>query len=178
MDMKQYSFLDESTIWVDDSVCRGCFLETTSDLPCELEPIAYNEEIIIRQDAECAVPGFYIVSTRKHINSIADMPHELAAMLGVVIQVVRQGQREVLGIDRVHIYLEEKIINPHFHVWLLPLYPEIMKENDIEPKIWNNTIKRYLDLFLYSENREKITEFNMKMKKYIKDHQVLNKLGF
>ena len=176
--MKKYVFLDGSMIEVSDEVCRGCFLETASTLPLELEPIAMNDKIVIRQDAECAIPGFYIVSTRQHIHSIADMTSSLSSAIGMVIQVVRQGQREILGIERAHIYLEEKLIEPHFHVWILPLFPEIIESRKIEPKIWNSTVKEYLDLFSYYDNKKRIIEFNIKMRKYILNNETMQSLGF
>lgn len=162
--MKIYKFLDRSELSVDDSMCRGCFLEKAEHLPTELDPIWENDFFVIRQDAECPVPGFFIVSTRRHIHTIGDLTLEQASELGVIINRLRDTMNMNLGIKRVHIFLEERLIEPHLHIWMLPLWPNIMKEHRIDPKIWNSNIYTYISLFTYEENKEKILHINQIMR--------------
>lgn len=163
--MKKYSFLDGSEIVVDDSSCRGCYLEKAESLPVELKPIWADDTFIIRQDAECPVPGFYIVSARKHIHTIGDLSSEQAAELGILLNRLRFTMHNILHIERIHVILEERVIEPHLHVWMLPLWPHIMEQYQIDPKIWNSNILEYMSLFSYSENRETILRYNKAMTK-------------
>ena len=48
--------------------------------------------------------------------------------------------KEILKINRVEIILEERKVNPHFHIWLLPLWEDIIDKYEIDPKVWNSNI--------------------------------------
>lgn len=174
--MKTYKFLDESKLFVDDSMCRGCFLERADNLPIELTPIWMNDFFVIRQDAECPVPGFFIVSTRQHIHTIGDLPIERASELGVIINRLRDIMSKDLGIKRIHVFLEERLIEPHLHIWMLPLWPNKMKEYQIDPKIWNSNIYNYIMLFSYEENKDDIIHINQIMRQKLANDSFLLQL--
>lgn len=170
--MKHYLFLDGSKIAVHDDACRGCYLEQALTLPEELQPIWKNADFVIRQDAECPVPGFYIVSARQHIHSIGDLSPEAAGALGIIVSRLRDNMRRILDIQRLHIILEERLVEPHLHIWMLPLWTETMAKHQIDPKVWNSNILEYLNLFRYDENREKILTCNAVMKEALKNDPV------
>lgn len=174
---RYFHFIDGFKVRVAHDACRGCYIENhAKELPIWLDPIIQNDEIAVRQDAEFPVPGFYIIALRKHVGSIADIPPELVAMLGVTTHLVRKAMRDALGIERAHLYLEEKIIGPHYHMWILPLWDDVMKSNNIDPKIWLGNIKSYIDLFCFDKEKDKILEFNNTLREvlmgyeYIKEH--------
>lgn len=163
-----FYFIDGHAVEVSEDACRGCYIEKHREsLPIHLKPVIENAEIAVRQDAEFPVPGFYIISLRRHIQSIADVDGELAAQLGLCVHYVRKGMKECLGINRAHIYLEEKIVGPHYHTWLLPLWEDVMEEHDIDPKIWLGNVKKYIDLFQYEQEKDKILLFNQRLREYL-----------
>lgn len=174
--MKRYMFLDGSFIDVSDDTCRGCYLEAAKDVPVEVETIWNNEFFAIRQDAECPVPGFYIVSTRQHIHMIGDLPLNQAMQFGIIIHRLRICMAKYLKIERAHLILEEKMIEPHLHVWLLPLWKDVMCDKNIDPKVWNSNILEYLQLFSYDENKEKIRRFNDLMREKLSEDATLKRL--
>lgn len=174
--MKQYRFLDDSVINVPDDTCRGCYLETADSVPVEIEVIWQNSNFSIRQDAECPVPGFYIVSARQHIHTMADLSIQQVTQLGLIIHQLRSCMAEHLNIKRVHMILEEKWVEPHMHVWLLPLWPDVMQKNNIDPKVWNSNILEYIQLFSYDENKMKIQCFNEILRKHLQEDEVLRNL--
>ena len=174
--MKQYRFLDGSVINVSDDTCRGCYLEKTDSVPIEIEVIWKNRNFSIRQDAECPVPGFYIVSARQHIHTIADLSVQQATELGLIIHQLRKCMAEHLNIKRVHMILEEKWVEPHMHVWLLPLWSDVMQKNNIDPKVWNSNILEYIQLFSYDNNKMKIRHFNGILRKYLQEDVVMKNL--
>lgn len=171
--MKTYKFLDNSIISVSDNMCRGCFLEHAENLPPELEPIWGNSFFVIRQDAECPIPGFYIVSTRQHINTIGNLESERASELGIILNRLRYAMLYTLKVKRIHIFLEERMIDPHLHIWMLPLWPHIMEEHHIDPKIWNSNIYEYISLFTYKKNRDTILYVNEMMKESLRNDPIL-----
>lgn len=175
--MKEYWFLDGSSISVDDDTCRGCHLESANGLPKELFPVWENESFVIRQDAECPVPGFYILSTKKHIMTIGDLSPREAAQIGIISNRLRVNMLNALGIQRIHMILEERMINPHLHIWFLPLWQDVMTKYNIDPKVWNSNILQYLQLFKYEENCQQILTFNRILKYALMADDVLLHLG-
>ena len=174
--MKEYRFLDGTIIKVPDEVCRGCYLENVKISIEELNPIWSNRDFVIRQDAECPLPAFYIISTRRHINTIGDIDCLRAAQLGVIISELRKTMLSALGVKRIHMILEERLVEPQLHIWMLPLWPDVMRRNGIDPKIWNSNILDYINLFDYSENRETIIKYNKIMESVLGENQILNRL--
>lgn len=175
--MKEYTFLNGLHIKVPQSTCRGCYLENMQCLPEELQPIWSNKDFIVRQDAECPVPGFYIISTRKHIQLISDFSIKQAQELGILIYKIRFYMKEILKINRVEIILEERKVNPHFHIWLLPLWEDIIDKYEIDPKVWNSNILQYIQLFEYNTKIKKaILQYNSQMRNILQKDGELNEL--
>lgn len=166
--MREFKFIDGSKYLVSEHECRGCFMVKNKEKMSKLiEPI-YNEKgVVVRQDAEWPIPAFYIVSVDKHIGSIMDLEDELCKEIILIIKKIRTGLKELFGIKRAQIYHEEKINSPHFHVWILPLWENIIVEKNIYPKIYESNVKSYIDLFDLDENKEIINECNLKMKEYL-----------
>ena len=174
--VKEYIYLDGTRVQVPDDTCRGCYLENHHDNIPEIYPIWENKDFTVRQDVEFPIPGFYIVSARQHINTIADLSTSQVAALGMIVHRVRLAMRETLGIARVHIILEERRINPHLHLWLLPLWENVMKRNDIDPKIYNSNIAEYLHLFNYDESGETVRRMNYIMRESLSQDMELKPL--
>ncbi len=72
--------------------------------------------------------------------------------------------------------LEERIIEPHLHIWMLPLWPNVMKHKNIDPKVWNSNILQYMTSFSYEENKAAIIQYNDKMRAALKDDKILKKI--
>lgn len=162
--MKNYVYLNGDEVQVPDDTCRGCYLEQNSRYIPEIIPIWENNDFTVRQDVEFPIPGFYIVSARKHINTFADLSLEQSSSFGIIVRSVRKAMREALKINRVHIFLEERRIEPHLHLWLLPLWEDIMSRYDIDPKIYNSNVAEYLHLFKYEDFGESIIDMNKTMR--------------
>lgn len=166
--IKTFYQLDGSSYEVPADTCRGCWMNNNPDkLPKEISPIWQDEDIIIRQDIEWPIPAFFIVSLRQHISCIADLDPKVSIKLFKMITAVRKGMKEILGIERVQLYHEEKIKNPHIHFWLLPLWPETMEKNNIFPKIYEGNIKQYIDLYKFKDTKDAIIKSNKLMKEYL-----------
>ncbi|WP_294472154.1 hypothetical protein [uncultured Ruminococcus sp.] len=176
MKIKEYRFLDGSIVTVPDNTCRGCYLEKNTIMLEELNPIWQNKDYIIRQDAECPVPGFYIISARKHINTIGDLSQKQSSDLGIILNRLRISMMNSIDVKRVHIILEERIYEPHLHIWMLPLWKCIMEKYSIDPKVWNSNIFDYINLFTYEENKDRILSFNRVMRESLNNDQIMKQL--
>ena len=127
-------------------------------LPDVLDPVFDDGTITVRQDAEWAVPGFMIVGLRPHIGAIDQMSITQAHRVITVVHHVRRAMREVLGLEAVQMYQEEKLDRPHFHIWMLPLWPDVMRDQPINPRIYESNIAEYLSLFNMSEHGDAVRE--------------------
>ncbi|MGW4891071.1 hypothetical protein ACWEQL_02210 [Kitasatospora sp. NPDC004240] len=150
-------FLGGASRLVREDTCRGCFMNLAEqELPDILAPVYDDGVITVRQDAEWAVPGFMIVGVRPHIGALDEMELPLVERLGRVTHFVRRAMREQLGLAAVQMYQEEKLDRPHFHVWMLPLWPDTMAAHSINPRIYESNIARYLTLFTLESHEAEI----------------------
>ena len=164
---KIMNFLNGKRWIVNKNQCRGCFLQKhQKDLSPYLDPIFEDKDICIRQDAEWSIPAFYIISTKKHISSLIDMPINLALKLAGATYFTRKAMKNVLKIDKAQIYHEERLINSHYHQWILPLWPHAMKHYNIYPKIYDSNVKKYINLFKFKNNYKNILKLNKKIRDY------------
>jgi len=144
---------------------RSQFVDQHGDLLDEcLTPIYQNGGIIVRQDASYPLPGFYILSFKKHFPSfdkVDDLTH-LRSFL--IIRYLRQGMRDVLKIPYIHFHYEEKPAKScNVHYWLMP----VQEQNGNTPIIYDLDIRHYLNQFKFQENKKNIRFYNKKMKEFV-----------
>ena len=98
--------------------CVGCQIEKGKiDVTDFL--VARTEHFIVNQDLEVPIPGFYIISTRRHVFSIDEFTVEEQTELGKLLHAVKTGMRKELKIKTVYLFQDEASDN-HFHLWLFP----------------------------------------------------------
>jgi len=84
-----------------------------------------TDNFFVVHDFENPIPGFLILSSKKHVKGLYDFNEEEALELIKLSKRVRDAMKEVLFIDQVTIIQEEE--SDHFHIWFLPIY-EWMKK--------------------------------------------------
>ncbi|MBN1172227.1 MAG: hypothetical protein JXA67_08625 [Micromonosporaceae bacterium] len=177
--MRTLDFLDGTTFTVSHDTCRGCFMnDHEHELPAILAPVLDDGIITVRQDAEWAVPRFMIVGIRPHLGSIGQIPLDLAHRLATVMHVVRQAMDEFPDICAVQTYQEEKLDRPHYHTWMLPLWKSTMDRHAINPRIYESSIPRYLELFEYRHRREAIERCAGRIRGFLRSSDLLRRQGF
>lgn len=138
-----------------------------------LQPIYIDEDICISQDASYALPGFYIVSFRKHYININDLDMRMFIKLSCWTKEIRSAMKIALNIDYVNIYYEEKTAkSANVHYWLMP----IETINGEVPKLHFFPLKMYLEKFSLKDNYRKIKKYNNIMRKYIEDKNIKEKI--
>ena len=180
LENKRYINLLDGTSWlVGEDDCQGCILlNKEKDLPEYLSPIYQDSCVIVRQDTEFAVPGFYIVSLRQHIGSIGEVEPDAAVHLAIITHIVRRAMKLALNITVASVYHEERLSNSHFHQWMLPYWEDAVIASGFMPKIYKSNIKKYqkyesniseyLRYFKFCNEKEKILEFNKIMRDFLK----------
>ena len=125
-----------------------------------------DENIIIRQDAQIAIPGFYIVATRKSYKNISQMDLNTYYKCLYFSSLVRKGLKENFGIERAYMYYDEHYNKPSStHFWVMPIYDEVIEKNNLNATILSRDIWEYQDLFKFSETKKDIYEMNEGMRK-------------
>lgn len=158
---------------VSKDMPRCLFMEEYRDkLDKILFPVYMDEDICISQDASYALPGFYIISLRKHYRNIIELDYDLYKKINFWIYEIRKAMKESLEIDYVNVYYEEKSSgSANVHYWLMP----VKTKDKMAPKLHYLYLKDYLEQFKLCDNRNQIEEYNSKIKKYIKDNKISEK---
>ena len=114
---------------------------------------------------EYPIPAFYIISSKKHISSIEQMDKNMWYDILEIIYIIRKGLKEKFNIENVTIIQEEKDIDSHFHIWVLPIWEEILKSD--KPRVVKGNVLEHMQLFDFKVTSKKILECNNIMKNFI-----------
>jgi len=98
--------------------CLGCAREKGE---IDLGNITKSEYFDAHQDYEIPIPGFVIISSRRHIQSIDEFTEDEQGDFIKFLCRMRSAMRKVLGIETIYLFQSEDTIH-HFHVWLIPRY--------------------------------------------------------
>ncbi|MFA6518751.1 MAG: diadenosine tetraphosphate hydrolase [Candidatus Shapirobacteria bacterium] len=98
--------------------CLGCDREKGL---INLGNIVKSEYFDAHQDYEIPIPGFVIVSSKRHIQSIDEFTEDEQRDFIKFLCRLRSAQRQVLGIEVIYIVQEEDTSH-HFHVWMFPRF--------------------------------------------------------
>ena len=132
-------------------------------------PIYEDENIIIRQDAQIAIPGFYIVATKKAYKNIAQMDLSTYEKCLYFVSLVRKELRKNYGIKQAYIYYDEHYNKPSStHFWIMPIYDKVIKDNNLNATILSKDIWKYQDLFEFNKEKKEIYKINDEMRKILK----------
>lgn len=164
--MKQFNILDGSTIKTEIK-CRGCLLQKKY-INMYLEPVYMSEKIFVSQDMENPIPGFFIISTKNHISSIDSIEKDTRYEIIDLIYNIRDFLRKEYSINKVIIIQEEKDIDSHFHIWILPIWEDMIDDDKDNIRICKNNINEYMKLFEFKKNSDKIIECNKKLRNFLK----------
>lgn len=99
--------------------CLGCARENG-----EMERVSTiltTKYFDAHQDFEIPIPGFIIISSRRHLDSVDEFNNEEKLDFIDILIAVRAGMRKALDIDTVYLVQEEDTAH-HFHVWVFPRY--------------------------------------------------------
>ena len=84
--------------------------------------IAKSEYFVAEQDYEFPIPGFVILVSKRHLQSVDEFTEAEQQDFIKFLCRLRLGMRKALDIEHVYIVQEEDTTTSHFHVWLFPRY--------------------------------------------------------
>jgi diadenosine tetraphosphate (Ap4A) HIT family hydrolase len=128
------------------------------------EVILTTNNFIVAQDWEVPIAGFFILSTKRKIRSIAEFDGEEAREFGVLIKKVRIGMSEALGINDVYFFQNEDSVHG-FHLWMFPRY-EWMKDFGVKIESVRPIMQHTQNLEITDELLAEVKEAARVMKEY------------
>lgn len=147
----------------DKNLSRGEFMEQYASMLDEaLNPVYEDNDIVIRQDAKIALPGFYIVATKRRYDRITDMPLETyIKCMNYTKKISKCIRKEMKSDDKIYIYYDEHYKKPmSTHFWVMPIYKKYLDKYDIEATILKKDIWYYQDIFKFIFTKDDIYKYN------------------
>jgi len=98
--------------------CLACAREKGE---VDLGNITKSEYFDAHQDYEIPIPGFIIISSRRHIQSVDEFTEDEQQDFIEFLCRIRSVMRKALGIETTYLFQAEDTTH-HFHIWLIPRY--------------------------------------------------------
>ena len=106
--------------------CLGCAIQS-GEVETPGGVIASSEHFEAQQDYEIPIPGFVILTSKRHLVSFDEFTKDEQQDFIKLLCRVRKGMREALGVNTVY-FVQEEDTQHHFHVWLFPRYGWMTEE--------------------------------------------------
>lgn len=84
--------------------------------------IAESEYFVAEQDYEFPIPGFVILVSKRHLQSVDEFSDDEQRDFIKFLCRLRSTMKKALDIEHIYIVQEEDTTTSHFHVWLFPRY--------------------------------------------------------
>ena len=120
------------------------------------ETIIITKHFDIHQDWEVPIPGFFIIASKRKINSITDFTEEEAQEFFKLLYKLRKGMKDILKIENVYLFQREDT-KRGFHLWLFSRFD------------WMEKFGRKIDSVKPIINYAKENMVNEKVFKEVKD---------
>lgn len=98
--------------------CLGCARHKGE---IEIGDIVRSEYFDMHQDFEIPIPGFIIMSSKRHIQGVDEFTEDEQQDFIKYLCLLRSAQKKVLDIKTVYL-IQEEDTSHHFHLWIFPRY--------------------------------------------------------
>jgi len=147
------------------SGCVGCAIEKRK-IDFSKGTITVTKHFRVNHDYQSPIPGFFILSTRRHVFSVANFTEEEKKEFVELLAKIRKGMKKVLKIDDVCIFQHEKGKH-HFHVWIFPVY-DWTKKFGVESDILIPSLRYARKNMKTKANIKKVNDAVGKLREYMK----------
>ena len=101
------------------SGCYGCsIIKREKVLPGGV--ICDGKAAILAADPDVPVPGFLIITAKRHIRAFSDLTKEERIEIGSILYCAEKALKELHIVNEITLVQEER--SEHFHIWLFPMY--------------------------------------------------------
>lgn len=78
---------------------------------------------ILAADPQIPIPGFLIITGKRHIRSFSELTKEERSEIGDILSCAEKALKELHIADEITLVQEERSL--HFHIWIFPVHPWI-----------------------------------------------------
>ena len=108
-----------------DTGCIGCDIANGKvKIPGGI--IHNGRSVVLAADPRIPIPGFLIITAKRHIQSYAELAKEERAEIGDILSCAEKAIKELGIADEITLVQEER--SRHFHIWIFPVHPWIREQ--------------------------------------------------
>lgn len=144
--------------------CLGCAIHK-GEVESPGGSIASTKYFNALQDYEIPIPGFVILASKRHLQSVDEFTVEERMDFIEFLCRLRQTMRQACGVQVVYL-IQEEDTSHHFHVWMFPRHNWLVEKFGRKIQSVRPIMEYARDNLKTSENLKKVDEAMEKMKKY------------
>lgn len=130
--------------------CMGCAIAKKEiELPGGI--VYEGKYMILGADPEIPIPGFLIITAKKHVNSFSELNKEERYEIADIIAASEKALKELNIASEVTIIQEERA--KHLHIWIFPNHNWMIKK-------YGKGLKHIRDIMEYA--KENTNEYDIK----------------
>ena len=146
--------------------CVGCaIINREIEVPGGI--IYDGKNCVLAADPEIPLPGFLIITAKRHINSFSELGKSERDEIGDIIACAEKALKDLGITEQVTLVQEERSI--HLHVWIFPNYPW-MNEKFGRGIKYLRDISEYYQQNRSGEDIKKTLEIVDKIRGYFEQH--------
>ena len=147
--------------------CLGCAIQK-GEVESPGGVIASSQYFDAHQDYEIPIPGFVILVSKRHLQSVDEFTHEEREDFIEFLCRLRKAVRQTLNIQVVYL-IQEEDTSHHFHVWMFPCYDWMAEKFGRKIQSVRPIMEYARENLKTKENLEKVNEVVEKLKLYFQD---------
>ena len=148
--------------------CMGCAI-SRGDVKIPGGIIYDGKFSILGADPEIPIPGFLIITFKRHINSFSQLNKDERNEIGNIIVYTEKALKELNITNEVTLIQEER--SKHFHIWIFPNY-DWMTEKFGKGITYLRDISEYSKNNVTQDNIKEILDVVQKIRKYFEEHNI------
>ena len=105
--------------------CIGCDIVSGKEtIPGGI--IHDGRSVILAADPQIPIPGFLVITAKRHIQSFAELTKEERSETSDILSCAEKALKELHIADEITLVQEER--SQHFHIWIFPMHPWIREQ--------------------------------------------------
>lgn len=153
---------------------RGEFLDRYElQLDSAISILYQDEDVVVRQDVQFAIPGFYIIATKQQARRLKDLDKIVVGKCFNIANLIKRELLEDNRIQAVFIGYDEHYEKPtSTHFWVLPIHKEKGLPRDIsihDSKFWDY----FANSYKFQETKEQINNYNVKFREILRGVEII-----
>jgi len=175
--MKDENFAGNSKTAIDflgnkwNYECMGCAISNKEiDIPGGI--IYEGKYTLLGADPEIPIPGFLILTIKRHVNSISQLSKQERYEVADVVFYAEKALKELNITNEITLVQEER--SKHLHIWIFPNY-DWMTEKFGKGIKYLRDISEFAQKNVTENNIKEILNIIEKIRKYFQEHNINEK---